>query len=103
MTDIIEQAARVLCKANGGNPDSTPKSYVNGIATGEVHDPSWVDYVEEAQALADAGLLRELPTREQNALAIQRVMWPLDDCLCYLEFKAADAVLELLEGGNDGT
>lgn len=100
MTDIVEQAARVLCEANGGNPDYTPKSYVNGIATGEVNDPLWVDYIDEAQALADAGLLAEpartVPHRDEIAAAIAAGYEPDDPTPNRHDYRAADAVLELM-------
>ena len=63
--EIIEQAARVLCTLDHGDPDGLIREYdeFGRFTTSEF---AWTEYVAQAQALAEAGLLaRPLPSRDE--------------------------------------
>lgn len=92
--DPIEQAARVLCAADGADPDAPEWDHDDeGRRTTWEH--AWVAYVATAVALADAGLLvRALPSRE----AIADVILAESLFGSRTSIVAADAVLTLLKG-----
>lgn len=103
--EIIEQAARVLCTVDHGDPDNLIGEYdeLGRFTTSEV---AWTEYVAQARALAEAGLLaRPLPTREEIANALHGDNCPDDPdpgeyCSCDAGGydRMGDIVLDLLKG-----
>jgi len=88
MTDIVEQAARVLDKAMAAN---IYKRF--DPATG----PTFGESI--AQALTDAGLLREartVPSREEIGEVVCAKSHYDGNCGCGRDDRAADAILALL-------
>lgn len=101
-SDVIEQAARVLAGLEPGEEWPTNESLGGGL-TGTRDDEYRQAMLDEALALADAGLLaRPLPAREE---VIDLLKWSFGPFLSQdpahpdrFWGQSADAVLELMKG-----
>lgn len=101
--DVIEQAARVLAGLEPGEDWSTKEHWGALKAWGDVYVKIMANFKDQAQALADAGLLaRPLPTRDE--IADELSGWPIGTGYYQTTVATdeardmADAVLELLKG-----
>lgn len=98
--DVIDQAARVLARLEPGEDWPTNESLGGGM-TGTRDDEHRQEMLDQARALADAGLLtRPLPTREQLADALWDALedggWVSTSG--HYPYEIAAAVLALLNG-----